>query len=406
MDDFRIILSVIGLLVLGVVLFLSYRYRRQEEVKQRRSRFRQRYHAHNDEQTESASISNDPEITLDTTAFHLEDKETQLEVQSDQQQPPKPEEESAVAEPESTTTTLKSDGSETVVDQLGEQEKNIEKPQVSSLVIDFGAELLGDEPVDGTTLALLYGQNEYLVDKPHRLMGRQLPDGQWRTVETENPEGDYSDLAISVQLADSNGPMDDSALTRFSMLVLRLSESLDRKFRFSAELAKAEALAVELDEFMRKYDTIAILHVIARTPEGFAGHLIDGLLRRRGLILGDRDIYEHPSSKQGHPPLYSIANKIKPGTFDPSQMQKIRTHGLTLFMKMPLAIDPIGAFSEMAITAEAIADALHGKLIDQQRSLVSASGIVAIKNEIGKLADQMREAGMEPGCSDAIRLFG
>ena len=86
-------------------------------------------------------------------------------------------------------------------------------------------------------------------------------------------------------------------------------------------------------------------------------------------------------------------------------MQKIRTHGLTLFMKMPLVLDPIAAFSEMATTAEVIAETLHGKLIDQQKSQISTAGINAIKDEIGKLADQMREAGMEPGGSDAIRLF-
>ena len=404
MDDFRIILSLIGLFVLGVVVFVSYRYRHQEEIKQRRSRFRQRYNAQKNDDTKSTLLINDPEIALESTSIDVDEREALLEVQTEQQQP-ESEEVAVVPEPDVSTRPSRNDEPEPVVDQGDEQEITAEALSDSTLVIDFGAELLGDEPVDGATLVSLYGQNEYLLDKPHRLMGRQLPDGQWRTIDTTNPAGEYSDLAISVQLADSNGPMNDSALTRFSMLVLRLSESLDRKFRFSAELAEAEALAIALDQFLRQFDTIAILHVIARTPEGFSGHLIDDLLHRRGLILGDRNIYEHPAAKKGHPPLYSIANKIKPGTFDVNQMQKIRTHGLTLFMKMPLVLDPIAAFSEMATTAEVIAETLHGKLIDQQKSQISTAGINAIKDEIGKLADQMREAGMEPGGSDAIRLF-
>ncbi len=142
MDDFRIILSLIGLFVLGVVVFVSYRYRHQEEIKQRRSRFRQRYNAQKNDDTKSTLLINDPEIALETSSVDVDEREALLEVQTEQQQP-ESEEIAVVHEPDVSTRPSRNDEPEPVVDQGDEQEITAEALSDSTLVIDFGAELLG-----------------------------------------------------------------------------------------------------------------------------------------------------------------------------------------------------------------------------------------------------------------------
>ncbi len=272
--------------------------------------------------------------------------------------------------------------------------------------IDFVARLPGQKVVRRDTALGVYRQNEYLLDKPHRIFGLSQTSGMWRDLEREPESGRYTDLALSVQLVDREGPISESELTKFSLLVLRLSEALKRRFKFSMSFEEAQEQGKDLQEFCRDFDVIAVVNVVAQSPEGFTGKDIDECAREFDMQLGKMNIYHKRVRVAGKLRyVFSMANLYKPGSFDPSRVDSFTTKGVTMFMNMPCTIKPARAFGEMVTAARGICERINGKLVDQKQHALTDKGIQLILEDVDRLAREMEAKGIVPGSDAAIRLF-
>ena len=84
------------------------------------------------------------------------------------------------------------------------------------------------------------------------------------------------------------------------------------------------------------------------------------------------DIFHRYSDAKGEGALlFSLANMVKPGTFDIDAMDEFETPGVSLFMTLPINADSMQSFDLMADTARAIAETLNGELKDEQRSVMT-----------------------------------
>jgi FtsZ-interacting cell division protein ZipA len=81
-------------------------------------------------------------------------------------------------------------------------------------------------------------------------------------------------------------------------------------------------------------------------------------------------------------PLFTVANMVTPGTFDPTIFVAETTPGLLLFTRLENDNTAWEKFSAIAETAEELAEQLDGVLCDEQNKAISASRMVEIQNEV------------------------
>ncbi|ANB03530.1 cell division protein ZipA [Ectothiorhodospira sp. BSL-9] len=122
-------------------------------------------------------------------------------------------------------------------------------------------------------------------------------------------------------------------------------------------------------------DKIIVLHVVAPNQDRFLGVNLQAALADMGLQHGDLGIYHlNVSDGQRNFTLFSLANMVKPGTFDPETMDEFTTPGVSLFLRLPGPCDPLESFDAMLTCAEKLAERLNGQVLDASRSAVTPQG--------------------------------
>lgn len=272
--------------------------------------------------------------------------------------------------------------------------------------IDFILHLPIAAPVVRDRALGIYKQNEYLLERSHHIYGRQTEAGEWRNIEHDPESAEYRALALTVQMADANGPIGESELNTFSQLGLKIADALACPVRFSMTFEDAMARGRELDEFCRAHDVIASINIVSTNETGFSGRAIDQAAHRVGMEFGPMNIYHLKNTDPtGYRNLFSLANLYQPGEFDLKRIVDFTTDGLTLFMSVPHAANPEQVFDKMTEAARTLCRLLGGELRDQQQRPLTDRGLQAIRVQIATLSGEMREQGIAPGSSVALRLF-
>lgn len=134
------------------------------------------------------------------------------------------------------------------------------------------------------------------------------------------------------------------------------------------EPAQAEPVAEPAEP-----DDVYVLNVIAAEGEQFVGSELAPCLTSLGLEFGEMSIYHRHLQPNGQGGIiYSVANMVKPGTFDPEHMDEFQTHGLSLFMTVPCKGEPSRNFNVMYNAAQRIVSELGGVLLDGHRNPFTA----------------------------------
>lgn len=117
---------------------------------------------------------------------------------------------------------------------------------------------------------------------------------------------------------------------------------------------------------------VIVINVMAHQGEYFEGNQLLEVLTSQNMRFGFMDIFHRHHNEDGSgESLFSVANIVKPGTFDLNAMDDFTTPGISMFMMLPLKGDSVAAFGLMARTAKVIAQSLEGELKDEQRSVMT-----------------------------------
>ncbi len=120
-------------------------------------------------------------------------------------------------------------------------------------------------------------------------------------------------------------------------------------------------------------DEVLIINVLSRDKNGFNGADLLEVLLACDVRFGDMDIFHRFEGAQGQGRIqFSIANLVKPGTFDLDGIKEFYTPGVCMFLQLPGPQRPLEAFDCMAEIATCIVKNLQGEMRDENHSVLTA----------------------------------
>ena len=118
-------------------------------------------------------------------------------------------------------------------------------------------------------------------------------------------------------------------------------------------------------------ETVLVLNILAREGSSLSGNGINSIALANDMVFGDMNIY-HRMDDSGQS-VFSLVNMVKPGSFDPSTIDELKTPGITLFLQLPGPFKASAVFDEMLHTARHMSDMLEAHLCDRSRQPLTES---------------------------------
>ncbi|WP_076540007.1 cell division protein ZipA [Shewanella sp. UCD-KL21] len=136
-----------------------------------------------------------------------------------------------------------------------------------------------------------------------------------------------------------------------------------------AQASHTPPVAEPVEEPLGEPQDVLVLHVVARDGEQLHGAELLPCLLSLNFKFGEMDIFHRHQDNAGNGKvLFSMANMLKPGVFDPDNMEQFATQGVVLFMTLPCHGDSLMNFSIMLNSAQQLADDLGAEVLDDKRT--------------------------------------
>ncbi len=203
-------------------------------------------------------------------------------------------------------------------------------------------------------------------------------------------EASYSELQLAVQLASRRGPIGVLELSDFCSRAQALAETLGAQIDMPSVNTMLES-AKELDAVAAESDIQLSINVLFDEPCPWGN--FDALMRQRGFKLARNGrAYEFQSNGA----LIFNSTDLDPNS---------PVTQLTLLLEVPLVAQDQRAFERMLGEGVEIAQAAHGRLVDDNGINLSEAAVISIRQHLDMLYANLEKSGIAAGSSTAGRLF-
>ena len=208
------------------------------------------------------------------------------------------------------------------------------------------------------------------------LFGRPRKPGQGRRVAApERGEGGRIEPTLGAQLEDE--------LSGVDARVEQSEFDLDERPAAGSDLGRRDD---------QSFEKIITLYIAARAGQVLRGPDIVVAAEKAGLTYGHMQIFHR--LVESHPergPIFSVANIMKPGSFDMAAIQELETPAIAFFLTLPAPITALEAWEKMEPTATRMAELLDGVLMDESRNPLGRQRVQHIREEL-RAYDRQHEA--------------
>ena len=108
---------------------------------------------------------------------------------------------------------------------------------------------------------------------------------------------------------------------------------------------------------------IIVLFILPKPDRILMGSQINSAAQAMGLTFGDMNIFHYKPKARN---VFSLANMLEPGSFNPETIHDIETSGLTVFMQIS-AGNPLDDLTEMLQRSYQLAGLLDARLCNHKR---------------------------------------
>ena len=138
-------------------------------------------------------------------------------------------------------------------------------------------------------------------------------------------------------------------------------------------------------------DMIVSVYLRARVNRKISGVQLLEATTRAGLRFGDMNIF-HRIPEGDSRPVFSLANLVSPGHFDPDGWNLFETPGVSLFLSLPGPLDGLDAWDAMFATGQRLSELLHADLLDDKQRPLTRQRVAEIRESVREY-DRSVEAG-------------
>jgi len=162
----------------------------------------------------------------------------------------------------------------------------------------------------------------------------------------------------------------------------RLGSAIAAKRTETSEESAAKTPAVGVRP-AQPIERIVTLFVAARDGDTMHGPDLVVAAEKAGLTFGDMGIFHRLiSGKHEAGPVFSMANMIKPGSFDMRHVDELQTPGVSFFMTLPGPLAALDAWEHMLPTAQRLAELLDANVLDEERNALGRQRIAHLRDEL------------------------
>ena len=201
---------------------------------------------------------------------------------------------------------------------------------------------------------------------------------------------DYSELQLAIQLANRRGAIGVLELSDFCSRAQALAETLGSQIDMPSVNTMLES-AKELDVMAADNDIQLSINVLFDEPCPWGN--FDALMRQRGFKIA-RNGRQYEFFSNG-------ALIFNSADLDPNSP----VSQLTLLLEVPLVAQEERAFERMLGEGIELAQAAHGRLVDDNGINLSEAAVVSIRQHLDLLYANLEKSGVPAGSSTASRLF-
>lgn len=168
----------------------------------------------------------------------------------------------------------------------------------------------------------------------------------------------------------------------------RLDAALDGDAAAPAAPKSASTLGQRAED---DFDKIVCLFVQAPEGREIRGADLVVAAEKAGLTYGAMNIFHRlVDGRPEQGPIFSVANILKPGSFDLRSLDDFSTPGLSFFMTLPGPLSGLDAWDTMLPAAQRMAELLDAQVLDDRRNTLGRQRIAHLRDEL-RAYDRKRE---------------